>query len=373
MAEHGHGPKRPAKPGQSLPKPSPTQDAHDTRSQQLSPRAAELARAVRLITRICRIAGDPQFIKRAHRYLTRRGVRAAIVQHDSSLLFEWLMESLSFRGIANRVATYYMQLHGRVCAEQVAHGLDQSPTCPKLQSYWHFAGCGYRKAARRCAEPSHFPRCPLPSHDLRNGGLNQTAYSLFLFIRDIADGDLVAWIDARLTAAERALPADRPTAFRSALLPPFGEICGISSKVASMTLSILLLAADRDRPLWIEAGGVLIAVDTLVHNFLHRTGLIAGLGAPHPYGARCYLPGGCAEIIDRLAAQIDVRRFNPEFPAYFPRFVQLAIWRFCASDEFDECNGNQIDDRASCSRRECPVFRLCAHVPLKPERRQSRD
>jgi hypothetical protein len=323
---------------------------------------------VRLINRICRIAGDSRFIERARRYLARRGVCEAIRQHDSSLLFEWLVEELSFRGIANRVATYYMQQHGRVCAEQVAHALDQSPTCPKLQSYWHFADCGYRKTARRCAEPSHFPRCPLPSHDLRNGGLNQTAYSLFLFIRDIADGDLVGWIDARLAAAERALPAERPAAFRSALLQPFGEISGVSNKVASMTLSTLLLAADRDRPLWIEAGRVLIAIDTLVHNLLHRTGLIAGLGVPHMYGARCYHPGGCAEIIDRLAGEIDVRRFNPEFPAYFPRFVQLAIWRFCASDEFDECNGNQIDDRFSCNRRDCAVYRLCARVPLKPER-----
>ena len=49
--------------------------------------------------------------------------------------------------------------------------------------------------------PSTLARCPLPSHDLRNGHLNQTAYSLFLFIRDIADGDLIGWIDAQLQAA----------------------------------------------------------------------------------------------------------------------------------------------------------------------------
>jgi hypothetical protein len=98
---------------------------------------------------------------------------------------------------------------------------------------------------------------------------------------------------------------------------------------------------------------------------LHRTGIIAGLGTPHPYGARCYLPGGCAEILDRLAARLDVRCFNPAFPAYFPRFVQLAIWRFCATDEFDECNGHQIDDRFACERRQCPAFQMCDHLPLK--------
>jgi hypothetical protein len=36
---------------------------------------------------------------------------------------------------------------------------------------------------------------------LRNGRLNQTAYCLYLFIRDIADGDLIGWIDQRLQAA----------------------------------------------------------------------------------------------------------------------------------------------------------------------------
>jgi hypothetical protein len=51
-------------------------------------------------------------------------------------------------------------------------------------------------AVRTCAEPEHIDCCPLPSHDLRNGHLNQAAYSLFLFIRDIADGDLIGWIDA---------------------------------------------------------------------------------------------------------------------------------------------------------------------------------
>ena len=45
------------------------------------------------------------------------------------------------------------------------------------------------------------PACPLPTHRLRNGHLNQIAYSLYLFIRDVADGDLVGWIDDRLDQA----------------------------------------------------------------------------------------------------------------------------------------------------------------------------
>ena len=41
-----------------------------------------------------------------------------------------------------------------------------------------------------------------------------------------------------------------------------------------------------------------MAVDTLVHNFLHRTGILKRLKAEHPYGV-ALLPraGGCADII----------------------------------------------------------------------------
>jgi hypothetical protein len=70
----------------------------------------------------------------------------------------------------------------------------------------------------------------------------------------------------------------------------------------------------------------MIAVDTLVHKFLHRTGILARLGAGHAYGPACYAPAGCAEILERIAANIDARRFNPAFPATFPRFVQHAVW-----------------------------------------------
>jgi hypothetical protein len=54
------------------------------------------------------------------------------------------------------------------------------------------APTGKRRLVTAHAEPDHFPACPLPTHDLRNGRLNQAAYSLFLFMRDVANGDLSA-------------------------------------------------------------------------------------------------------------------------------------------------------------------------------------
>src|ERR1041384_8330053 len=103
---------------------------------------------------------------------------------------------------------------------------------------------------------------------------------------------------------------ERPARLRQALLEPLGNVYGVSNKVLAMALSELLLAGDAKRPLWIEAGTVMIAVDTLVHNFLHRTGILRDYGANHPYGARCYAPTGCAAIIERLAGEIDGRQFN---------------------------------------------------------------
>jgi hypothetical protein len=336
--------------------------------QRRSSRSSGLKHATRLAKRICRIAGDHRLIDHVTRNLARNGVRAAVRRHDTTVLFEWLVDTISYQGISNHVAAGYMERHGRLGWDHIIPWIDSEESCPKLRSYWHFDHCGYQKWRQTCSEPDHFFACPLPIHDLRNGNLNQAAYSLYLFIRDIADGDLVGWIDGRLAEIDLPVPAGRATRLRQALLEPLGHIYGVSNKVLSMTLANLLLGADRRRSLWTEAGAAMIAIDTLVHNFLHRTGTLARLDAAHPYGPACYASGGCAEILERIAADIDARQFNPAFPANFPRFVQHAIWHFCAEYGLDECNGRQIDDRQRCERSDCPAFRLCDRVPLKPER-----
>jgi hypothetical protein len=330
-------------------------------------KTTEIDRVARLVRQICRIAGEPRMIDHLARDLARRGVRTAIRRRDTSALFDWLLETVSYQGIGNHVAEGYMARHGRVRFTRIAALMEARPSCPKLQSYWHFDHCSYQKVERCCAEPGHFPACPLPTHDLRNGRLNQAAYSLFMFMRDVAGSDFVGWIDQRLADADRPSAVDRASRLRQALVGPLSHVYGVSNKVLSMALASLLLAGDSQRILWTEAGAVMIAVDTLVHNFLHRTGILRRLGAEHLYGPACYAPDGCGEILERIAATIDARRFNPAFPANFPRFVQHAVWRFCAESGLDECNGRQIDDRARCDRRECPVFRLCDRVALKPE------
>jgi hypothetical protein len=251
----------------------------------------ELDQATRLVRRICRVAGDPRLIDKLSRDLATRGVRSAIRRHDTGVLFDWLLETISYQGIGNHVAHGYMQRHGRVRWNDIAALLKVRPSCPKLQSYWHFDHCGYQKVERCCAEPDHFAACPLPTHDLRNGRLNQAAYSLVLFMRDVANGDFVGWIDRRLADADLTSAPDRPARLRQAVVEPLTHAYGVSNKVLSMALANFLLAGDARRVVWIEAGAVMIAVDTLVHNFLHRTGILGRLRRGSPLWTRLLRAG----------------------------------------------------------------------------------
>jgi hypothetical protein len=327
---------------------------------------APLDHATRLILRVCRLVGQTSVLDDA------RGldeVASAIRTRNTAVLFDWLVAALSYQGISDQVAADYMERHGLATWQAIESGLRRRPSCPKLESYWHFHDCRYNKSRYTCAEPDHLANCPLPNYWLRNGRLNQTAYSLHLFIRDIADGDLVGWIDRRLNTAARQTGPNRLARMRAALIDPLKEVYGVSDKVLTMALSQLFLGAPRHRRRWREVGGSMIAVDTLVHNFLHRTGILRRFRADHAYGLACYRPGGCAEIIETVAHQIDARQFDRRFPRTFPRFVQHAIWHYCSQQGLDICNGNQIDDRKCCDNKECSLYSICDRRTLiKPRK-----
>jgi hypothetical protein len=151
----------------------------------------------------------------------------------------------------------------------------------------------------------------------------------------------------------------------AALVEPLREIYGVSDKVLTMALSLILLGAPKRMGLWIEVGGSMIAIDTLVHNFLYRTGILARFNANHAYGVACYRSGGCADIIAAVAERIDARQFNASFSQVFPRFVQHAIWRYCSQSGLDVCNGNRIDDARRCDNMDCRVRLMCDRVALR--------
>jgi hypothetical protein len=152
---------------------------------------------------------------------------------------------------------------------------------------------------------------------------------------------------------------------RMALLSQLSRIHGIGLKIIGISFSDVLMAAATDRQRWFEVGSSLVAVDSLIHNLFHRTGILARWNSDHAYGPSCYGKGGCALIVDRLARDIDARIYAPEFPCYFPRFIEHCLWAFSAEAHLDICNGNAIDDTCRCKQRECPIYMRCARVALR--------
>jgi hypothetical protein len=322
-----------------------------------------------LVNSVCEIAGSRTLIDDARVELATAGVIEAVRGRNDAVIFDWLMNAVSYQGISDAVAHSYIEDHERIASRDIAKALRGKPSCEKLNGYHRFHGCGYQKWRGSCAEPEHMPACPLPQHDLRNGRLNRTAYALFMFMRDVADGDFVGWIDYQLRPGSLHHLGPRGI-YMGPVVGPMSHIEGIGPKVLSMSLATLLLAGDADRPEWIRAGAKMIAVDSLVHAFFHRTGILRQMKADHFYGEACYREGGCSQIISAVSREIDARRFGNANPKCFERLVQFAIWRFCAQDELNICNGNKINDARRCNQIACPMYIGCARVKLhKIERR----
>lgn len=316
-------------------------------------------RAQDLIRTVCAVAGSTSFLDEIDAEARQAGLTQAVAAGNAAPVFDWLLTTFSFQGISDRVARDYIAKHGAATWSSISTSLASMPSCPKLRAYWAYEGCRYDKGSFSCSEPDHIERCPVPRPCLRNGRLNQTAFSLFLFVRDVAGGDLIGWIDNQLSAPGTS------AARQEALVGPLRSVYGAGVKVLAMALSGLLIGARKARPHWFETGKDLIAVDTLVHNHLHRTGILESCGKPHRYGVGCYQPGGCAQIIRDMSEQIDARSFNPRFPSVFPRFVQHAIWRFCAADGLNLCNGNRISGEKPCEISYCYLYRKCKKLALK--------
>jgi hypothetical protein len=320
--------------------------------------------AARLVHQICCVAGSATLIEDARKAGGEKPLGQSIEKLDTPALFDWLLNASSLQGISDLAASEFIRKNGNASWVAISYRLSKRPSCPKLQSYWHFHQCGYRKSTQTCNRPDHFQRCPLPKHRLRNGRLNQSAYSLYFFMRDVTDSGFVFWIDERLSWASGGPEQSRLERWRQCLLGPMRQIYGLGEKVLSMALADLLLAAQDGRTHWHELGGSLVAVDTLVHKFFVRTGILKLLHKQHPYGRACYDGHGCTEAIIQIAKRIDAREFNEKYPRYFPRFLQRAIWSFCAQDGLAICNSLKIGDRENCTNIYCRVYRMCAREKI---------
>jgi hypothetical protein len=204
-----------------------------------------------------------------------------------------LMAALSHQGISDRVADDYMARHGQASWHVIDSDLRRGPSCPKLKSYWHFHGCRYNKSRYTCAEPDHLPRCPLPNHWLRNGRLNETAFSLYLFIRDIANGDLVGWIDGRLETAAKETGPNRLPRMRMALLDPLREIYGI--------YILDSLASRQDDPA-IREGHNEQRTKAAIKSASSTTAIKSAAASAAPTAAECSLQEKCRPATKKVSA-----------------------------------------------------------------------
>ncbi|MEX2672787.1 MAG: hypothetical protein WD294_11835, partial [Phycisphaeraceae bacterium] len=323
---------------------------------------ATIDEAVAIIARVASLPGNADYLADTQRGLRLAGVTAAVATRNIPALYRWFMDGFSYQAISDQTALAYIANHGNADWPTVETLLGaRDHRCPKLTDFGSYRGCRYRKSAWTCGNPETLPTCPVPSLPLRKGILNEQAFSLFLFIRDRCAGDLVGFIDSVIASAGEG--SDRTAAQREALLDAIGEVQGVSRKLMSMMLSMLLVA-DPNRPHWVPIGQSMVAIDSLVHNFLHRTGILAAYGASHPYGQRCFSRTGCESIIRDLADRFDARTVNSEFPRSFPRMVQHAIWRFCAIGELDVCNGKNIRRDRFCALTWCPLWSMCSRLPL---------
>src|ERR1700730_11156156 len=69
--------------------------------------------AVRLIHAVCGLAGSAALIDDIRADLRADKVQAAIRDHDTAVVFDWLMAALSYQGISDAAAYEYMARHGR--------------------------------------------------------------------------------------------------------------------------------------------------------------------------------------------------------------------------------------------------------------------
>jgi len=149
-------------------------------------------------------------------------------------------------------------------------------------------------------------------------------------------------------------------------------IANVGPKLAHMALSSLFLSRY---PGWDyrQVGLHMIAVDSLVHNFLHRTGILDCYQLDHAYGPRCHTEKGCLGVIHDLASRIDCREFNPNLPAHFPRFVQYHIWAYCAKDAENICNGNKCKPGKPNPACVLHLQHLCGKFPPQKPANQPAD
>jgi hypothetical protein len=292
--------------------------------------------------------------------MTLNAVDSAI-NGNNAKLFKLLIRYFKYVGGSDYVAD---AVWDKMNPKPTYHRLKKelaSAKCPKLRSFGDFHECGYSKTNKNCNESKFLRKCPLPRYGMKNGKLNQMVFSVYLFLRDQCKGDFPGFVQGIVGAESlKQLKGMKEDELGSAIRNLVGEmdqIFNVGPKLANMTLSELLSVKKVKGWDYSQLFPHMVAVDTLVHEFLHRTGTLKLYGLEHKYGESvCHSQNGCVGVINNISRQIDCKRYSEEYPEYYPRMVQVCIWKFCT----DSCNKNnckydQLDDL-------CEFYDWCEHL-----------
>jgi hypothetical protein len=285
-------------------------------------------------------------------------------QHKSIKLYQYLLKSFLFAGGGDQSnSAYYAKQRYKPTYNRVKQAI-KAVQCPKLASLEAFKGCGYRKTTNKCHEPAFLGTCSLTRFDMKRGALNHMAFSLYFFLRDVCQGDFYTYTKEHFSQYR---PTDGTiTELLDGFIKKVTTIANVGPKLAHMALSGLFLTRYSGWD-YRHMGLHMIAVDSLVHNFLHRTGILDSYQLQHAYGPRCHSETGCMKVVQELANHIDCREFNPILPAHFPRFIQYHIWAYCAKDGENICNLNQCKPGKPNPGCVLHQQQLCPQLP--PQRR----
>jgi hypothetical protein len=169
------------------------------RSPKVSEAMKDGDRIIRLVSSLCELNKD--FLKNVSslRDILKNG--AASNKEKTRELFKPMMILFSYQGIADEKADKYWEKHGYITYLQITRKLngEYGRICTKLKDFGSFDRCGYIKGSikrsKTCSKSRALEKCPVPTHDLRKGSLNQTAYHFYFFLRDVCRGDLISYID----------------------------------------------------------------------------------------------------------------------------------------------------------------------------------
>ena len=107
----------------------PARKSASKQARSLAEESQGQAHAQTLIHAVCCLAGCPSLIDDFRAELAEDGILAAIEAHDTPKLFDWIVPAFSYQGIADAIASAYMDRHGVLTWAAIATDLAGQPSC----------------------------------------------------------------------------------------------------------------------------------------------------------------------------------------------------------------------------------------------------